>query len=276
MACTMAAAMPAQADSPVRDATRQHQQQQQVLQQKIDNADDETRELLRQLRDARESADRLEQHNRTVAPMLERQQQRIERQRQALASMDATDEALPATLQNMVKQLRALVRADIPFHQRERMARLDSLDRMLGEASMSRADKLKRVLSAWQQELDYGTGIEAWQGPLHGDADTRVQYLRLGRVGWYYLTLDGHRGSIWQAGSGEWQPLDGDALEEVRRGVKIANDQRSPELLSLPLSVALSDSAGESSSASTENDERPESDRRSGTASAAGNNGSDS
>ncbi|OHV12335.1 hypothetical protein BH688_03715 [Kushneria phosphatilytica] len=237
--------IPAHADDPVLDATQTHQQRQQALQQKIDNADDATRQLLREWQDARESAERIEQYNQTVGPMLDQQQQRIEQQQQALASMDKTREALPATLHQMVDRLREMVQADIPFHRAERLARLDALDRMLEQASMAQADKLKRVLSTWQQELDYGTDIEAWRGSLFKHPDTEVQYLRLGRVGWYYLSLDGNQGGVWQAKSGQWQPLKGNALEEIRRGIRIANDQRSPELLSLPLSVELSDADSE-------------------------------
>ena len=63
-----------------------------------------------------------------------------------------------------------------------------------------------------------------------------MDFLRLGRVGWYYLTPDGQRGGVWSAEQDGWQPLDEAALGEVRKGLAIAREQRAPALLNLPIS----------------------------------------
>lgn len=237
--CLLAAALPALAAPTLRDETATHQARQQALQEKINAADDETKALLTRLRDARESAERLEGYNAELAPLVEDQQARIERQRHALASLDTTREALPGTMRQMVERLRAIVAADLPFRREQRMARVESLETMLSDASLSPADKLERILSAWKMELDYGREIDTWRGALVGSPDTEVQYLRMGRMGFYYITPDGSRGGVWNAAAGEWRALDGDALDAVRNGIKIADDQRSPELLTLPLSVEV-------------------------------------
>ncbi|WP_262927271.1 DUF3450 domain-containing protein [Phytohalomonas tamaricis] len=238
-ACLLAVALPALAAPTLRDETAEHQARQQVLQESINAADDETKALLLHLRDARETAKRLESYNAELAPLVRDQQSRIERQRHALDTLDATREALPGTMRQMVERLRAIVEADLPFRHEQRMARVESLETMLADASLSSADKLERILSAWQMELDYGQKMEAWRDTLVGSDDTEVQYLRMGRMGFYYMTPDGRQGGVWNAAQHTWQPIDGEVLEAVRNGVKIAADQRSPELLSLPLSVEV-------------------------------------
>ena len=126
----------------------------------------------------------------------------------------------------------------MPFLYDQRQARLASLDRMLDSGELSAADKLDRVLAAWRAELDYGREVDAWQGSLKTqDASLEVDYLRLGRLGWYYLTPDGQQGGVWRSKEQTWQALDDEALGEVRKGLRIAREERAPAMLDLPLSV---------------------------------------
>jgi len=137
-------------------------------------------------------------------------------------------------------RLERLVAADMPFLRDQRQARLASLERMLDSAELSAADKLDRVLATWRTELDYGRQVDAWRGALsagEGGEKLEVDYLRLGRLGWYYLTPDGQQGGVWRGGEGRWQSLDGEALREVRKGLRLAREERAPAMLDLPLSV---------------------------------------
>ncbi len=233
----------------LRDASAQAQQEQAALQDKIDAAADETRELLTRLRDASREASRLERYNDELARRNQAQQALIEKRREAIDQLSVTREALPGQLRDMVSQLRTLIEADLPFLREERLARVESLDAMLDDSEMSAGDKLDRVLSAWRTELDYGREMDAWQGPLVGDDDRQVDYLRVGRIGLYYATPDGRAGGVWRADAEEWQPLEGDALDELRKGLRIARDQRAPALLDLPVSVTVeTQSAGDANS----------------------------
>ncbi|MFC0269412.1 DUF3450 domain-containing protein [Kushneria aurantia] len=218
------------------------QQQQSEIQRRIDSADDETQALIEQLRSARDSAQRLERYNQQLATTLNEQQARIERQQQALDSLDETRAALPDQLTQMVSRLRALVEADMPFRRDERLARLDSLEQTVTDTSIPAADRLEQLLSVWRTELNYGREMDSWRGRLVGtDSDREVQYLRVGRVGFYYLSPNGQQGGVWQSAEGQWQPLDSSQRSAVGQGIRIANEQRSPELLSLPLSVEIRD-----------------------------------
>jgi len=239
----------------LRDASVQAQQAQAALQKKIDAADDETRELLTRLRDASREASRLERYNDELARRNKAQQALIEKRRAAIEQLSVTREALPGQLRDMVSQLRTLIEADLPFLREERLARVDSLNAMLDDSEMSAADKLDRVLSAWRTELDYGREMDTWQGRLVGDGERQVDYLRVGRIGLYYLTPDGREGGVWRADAEEWQPLEGDALDELRKGLRIARDQRAPALLDLPVSIAVETQSTNEANSSAKDEE---------------------
>lgn len=245
----MGACVVALAQDEVREESIDAQQAQAALQQQIDAADDSTRDALSELRTVEREADRLQAYNDELEPLVERQAQTIAQREEALATLSETREALPVLMRDLVDRLRRLVEADLPFLRDERLARVDDLETLLADGEVSPADKLDRLLGAWRTELDYGREMDTWRDELAGADAREVEYLRLGRLGLYYLTPDGDSGGVWKAGAAEWQPLNGDQLAEVRKGLRIAREQRAPELLSLPASIDVSqgqDREGES------------------------------
>ncbi|WP_239495217.1 DUF3450 domain-containing protein [Salinicola halophilus] len=254
-----AVAQDASPQASLSQASIDAQRAQAELQAKIDSADDATREALAELRQTRQQADRLERYNAELAPVVESQSERIARQTQALSQISATREALPGEMRDMVAQLRTLIEADMPFLKSERLARVDDLESLLASDEASASDKLERIFSAWRAELDYGREMDHWRGALTGTQSETAQaqsqfarevdYLRVGRTGWYYVTPDDHAGGVWRVADGEWEPLTQGQIDEVRRGIRISEDQGAPELLELPASLALEpgrDAGGES------------------------------
>ncbi|HET8790766.1 MAG TPA: DUF3450 domain-containing protein [Modicisalibacter sp.] len=235
----LGASATALAQGELREQSIAAQQAQAELQEKIDQADDATREALRELRATEREARRLRAYNEELAPLVERQAATIEQRERALDQLSVTRETLPVMMRDMVERLRQWIEADLPFLRDERLARVESLESMLVNPAMTPAEKLDRLLAAWRAELDYGREIDAWRGSLIGNADRQVEYLRLGRVGFYYLTPDGNEGGVWKASTGEWQPLSDDQLGELRKGLSIAREQRAPELLALPVSIEV-------------------------------------
>ncbi|MDL4863982.1 DUF3450 domain-containing protein [Halomonas elongata] len=241
LALTLAAS--ASAQSSLRDEALDAQRTQAELQERIDNADEAVREQLRELRQAREETRRLRAYNQELAPVVERQAATLEERRSGVESLAETREALPGMMREMVERLRAWVEHDMPFLRDERLARVASLESTLSAADLSSAEKLERVLAAWRAELDYGRELDAWRGELPGDTPREVNFLRIGRIGWYYLTPDGHQGGVWKAEAGEWQSLDESALAEIRKGLRIVREQRAPAMLDLPVSQPVEDAS---------------------------------
>jgi len=144
---------------------------------------------------------------------------------------------LAAELSRSAKALEALVEADLPFLVDQRLARASELREALNDRPLEVADQAERLVAAWRQELAYGREIDSWRGLLVGDDGREVDYLRLGRVGLYFLTPDGREGGVWSRDEARWRSLEGSVLAELRKGVAIARERRAPELLALPLSI---------------------------------------
>ncbi|MAX33876.1 MAG: hypothetical protein CME72_12520 [Halomonadaceae bacterium] len=252
-----------------------------ALQAQIDAADEATRADIEALRERQAELRQLTAYNRELAPRLDQQASTLDEREMALDALGDTREALPGMLRNLVDRLRQWVEADLPFLKKERLARVDSLEALLADGEVSHAEALDRVLAAWRTELDYGRELDAWRGLVDagsvqadgasGEASSEgageslsqeslsreVDFLRIGRAGLYYLTPDGREGGVWKAAAGEWQPLDGAERAELDKGLRIARDQRAPELLTLPVSQAVSE-APSMSAASTAVDQSSE------------------
>ncbi|MGQ4877352.1 DUF3450 domain-containing protein [Billgrantia sp. LNSP4103-1] len=226
------------ADPDVREEARQAQRSQAELQARIDEADDESRAMLEELRELERAERRLARENAELAPRVQRQAESLSRREQALDTLEETRDALPELQERMLERLEQWVENDMPFLREERLARVASLRSQAGE--LSSVERWERIVEAWRAELEYGREVDAWRGYLgEGESRREVDYLRLGRVGFYYLTPDGRAGRVWQAEAGSWAALDEEQRREVRNGLRIARDRRAPELLSVPLSQPL-------------------------------------
>ncbi|MBP5981082.1 MAG: DUF3450 domain-containing protein [Halomonas sp.] len=216
------------------------QQTQAALQQQIDAADEETREALEELRRLERETRQMDAANASLSARLVEEAERQQRLSTALDTLEETRAALPLIEQDMQEQLTRWIEQDLPFLRDERLARVTNSEGQQGENTVERINSL---LEAWRVELDYGREIDNWRGRLQGDEGSvrEVDYLRVGRIGFYYLTPDAREGGVWDAESNEWQPLDEGARREVRNGLRIAADQRTPDLLRLPLSITVSE-----------------------------------
>ncbi|WP_234273398.1 DUF3450 domain-containing protein [Billgrantia zhangzhouensis] len=228
----------ASADPALQQEAREAQRSQAALQASIDAADDEARAMLEELRELERAERRLARENTELAPRLEHQAAMLDRREAALDTLAETREALPVLQERLIERLEQWVDDDMPFLREERQARVASLRSQADE--LTSAERWERIVAAWRAELDYGREVDAWRGYLgEGDSRREVDYLRLGRVGFYYLTPDGRAGRVWQADTGSWAPLDEAQRRDVRDGLRIARDRRAPELLELPISQPL-------------------------------------
>lgn len=243
IACGVLAAGMLQAQTLVVEEASEAQRAQAEMQARIDAADDESREMLAELRQLEAETRRLEARSDALAPRLERRGEGLDRREAALDTLAETREVLPELELALVSRLQVWVGSDLPFLKDERLARAEGLEAGMADPDASTADRLDRILAAWRTELDYGRELDAWRGTLdegdEDDARREVDFLRLGRVGFYYLTPDGREGGVWRADERRWRALDEAGRVELRHGLRIARDQRAPELLTLPVSRPL-------------------------------------
>lgn len=137
-------------------------------------------------------------------------------------------------MQNMLASLDKFVELDMPFLREERTARVKKLKDMMPRADVTVSEKYRRIVEAYQIEMEYGRTIEAYTTDVQGKA---VDVLRVGRVALLYQSPDRKETAYWDVGKKAWV-VDNDFTDGVREGLKVARKQSSPDLLVVPVLAA--------------------------------------
>jgi len=207
-------------------------------QSRINELDDQAKQDFQQYRSAVKRLESLEIYNRQMERLVSSQNEEMDKIRSQIEEIDTIETgALPLMIE-MTDTLAELVEADAPFLEQERQERVDNLRDLVDRADVTVGEKYRRILEAYQVELEYGRTIEAYRGDLVVDDQARrVDFLRIGRVGLYYQTLDGENSGRWNPSEDRWEKIQPSYLESVEEGLRIARDQAPPELLTLPINA---------------------------------------
>lgn len=205
-------------------------------QQRIDQLQQQTDSMTAEYRRLTQGADSQQAQAATLQDTLAQQAVELTRLRQQLASVEVTQERIVPLMRTMADALEQFVALDVPFHQEERLGRVTKLKQQLASTSLALPDKYRALLAAFQQELELGRTLEAWRGELVLEqTPLTVEYLRVGRVGWYFQTLDGQRAGVWDSHSKQWHLLSREQTGDLRHALLVARNQQAPQLLALPL-----------------------------------------
>src|SRR5690554_1969451 len=205
-------------------------------QQKIEQLDDATQNMLLEYRSALARTKTLESYNQQMRDLVAAQHKELAGYQQQLQDLEQTRTSVTPQMQRMLEILQQLVSADLPFLPYERSERLEGLADLLPRADVSIAEKYRRILEAYQIESDYGYTLEVWRDYLPRDGrQTSVDFLRLGRLMLYYQTPDGHETGWWNPQAQQWQKLPNSARRPVTQAIAIARQQKSHDWLHLPV-----------------------------------------
>ena len=141
---------------------------------------------------------------------------------------------LQPLLLEMFNGLQDLVNADLPFQIQKRKQRLDNLHEMLMNSALSDAHKLERLLIAYQTEISFGNRVSVWQDRLNEKQE--VIFLSVGRIGYYYLSLDGSMGAVWKENLG-WKHLNKPQTKQLSLAITKAKNTVTPSLLTIPKAI---------------------------------------
>ena len=93
-----------------------------------------------------------------------------------LGEIETTSREVLPMMQKMVATLDQFVKLDVPFLPEERTNRIAALKDMMTRADVSVSEKYRRIVEAYQIEIEYGRTIEAYQGKVgdkHGGLPAR-------------------------------------------------------------------------------------------------------
>jgi len=215
--------------------------QEQLTQQRIDKLSEQTRAMLDEYHVLNRELEALSVYNDQLQRLTVSQQEEKALIHQQMEDIELTQQEIVPLMLRMIEQLNDFVVNDTPFLPKERLQRISLLRELMDRSDVSVAEKYRRILEAYQVELDYGRTLEAYRDELEVDDTLRtVEFLRVGRVGLYYQTLDGHQAAFWDAQGRSWVPVKATQRLAIRRALRVASQQAAPELLELPVAAAKS------------------------------------
>lgn len=206
------------------------------VQDRVDALDDETRELLNEYRTTMSQIEDLAAYNEQVEQLVATQRVELADFERQFQSIETTKRRILPLIGRMIEVLEEFVGIDIPFLEQERQLRIAELKNLLERPEVPVSEKYRRISEAYQIELEYGHTIEAYEGEMQMDSESRtVAFLRFGRLGLYYLTLDGLEVGHWDNGQDRWVALGDEYRQPMDRAIRIARKQLPPDLIRLPV-----------------------------------------
>lgn len=207
-------------------------------QRRIDALSEESAKLLAEYRQVTAQLDSLRAYNRQLEKLIRSQKEEFTSLQQQLGDVEVTHREIVPLLLRMVSALEQFVALDIPFLPQERRARVQQIKALMDRADMGLSEKYRRVLEAFQVEVEYGRTIEAYRGTLELEMDNTsrtVDFFRVGRAALFFHTLDGKACGHWDIQAQNWAVLPARYCSAVAQGLGIARKQAPPDLLLLPI-----------------------------------------
>lgn len=212
----------------------------QAVQKKVDAAHGKTLDLVDEYYAHLKLVEGLRLYNAMLARQLESQDEEIDLLTSSISEVAEVARQILPLMSRMVDGLEQFIEMDIPFLSQERQQRVEKLRGLLLRADVTVAEKVRRVMEAYQVENDYGRTIEAYKDKLQlGSASFDADFLRIGRVGLLYRTVGSDEVGYWNVANGAWESLDsGSWRRHVEQGLRIARQEVAPELISIALDPA--------------------------------------
>jgi len=224
----------------VVEAGEQWLDKQTASQGRVDTLGEEKRTLAEEYRTTLREIEGLEAYNRQLERQLALQREETAILDNSIAQATTVDRQILPLMLRMVDGLEQFIALDIPFLERERAERLTFVKEAIDRVDVTVAEKFRQVLEAYQVEQEYGRTIEAYTGTVSVDnQQLEVDFLRVGRIGLYYQTLDGTKSGRWNAQSKSWESLAASDRNPIREAIRVARKLTAPNLLTLPLSTPV-------------------------------------
>lgn len=221
---------------PVIDSASKINQSAQKSQTKIDKIADTMQGRLQQFKTVNKEIEGLTIYNKQLEKQIANQLLEMENINVSIDQVSVIERQITPLMLKMITSLEQFVALDVPFLPKERANRLASLKELMDRADVASSEKFRRVLEAYQIEVDYGRTIESYTGLIDVDGQEReVDFLRIGRLDLIYLTKDGKKAGIWNTEASNFERLPDSNISQINKAIRIAKKQLAPDMLTLPV-----------------------------------------
>lgn len=203
-------------------------------QKRIDRLAQETDDLTQEFKQQNKLIDDLRVFNAQMEKQVARQLVVVQELDQSIEKVTVIERQIQPLIFRMLDSLEQFVGLDKPFQLEERKNRIAMLRTNQDRADISVSEKFRQVLEAYKIESAYGSTIEAYKDTLSlGGQDREVNILRVGRISLMYQTTDAKESGTYDASKGQWVALDDSYNAAVLKGLRIARNQATKDIMSL-------------------------------------------
>lgn len=176
-----------------------------------------------------------EKHLQAVVANQHQEMASIEAQ---LAQISDTRQGVVPLMYQMLAGLEQHIQQDKPIRLEARLARLEQLKTLMPQADVSDAEKYRRILEAYQIEMDYGIKLGSYRSQINVGRKIEAEQLYLGRVSLVARSLDRSQYWSWDMNQQSWVSIDTSQASHIDQAFAIADKQASPSLIELPVSLS--------------------------------------
>lgn len=194
----------------------------------------QTSDLLAEYRAVVRETDSLKIYNDQLEKVVMDQRDQIKSIDRQLAGLEQTNRDVVPLMLEMIDTLGKIVEADMPFRLEERRARVQKLRDMMDQSDVTTSEKYRRIMEAYQGELEYGRTTEAYSEALPSTGQT-VEFLRIGRTLLIYQTSDAETTGWFNPTTRQYEELPDRYRLDVKEGLAIARNEKAPNLVMLPV-----------------------------------------
>jgi vacuolar-type H+-ATPase subunit I/STV1 len=205
-------------------------------QARIDQLNEETRRLLTEYRTVLKEIEGLRVYNRQLERQIASQQTEMAELDSSIEEVTLIERQITPLMLRMIEGLEQFVELDMPFLLRERRERIERLRGLMDRADISPSEKFSQIFQAYQIENEYGRTMEAYTDEIMVNGSPRVvDVLKVGRVALLYQTPDAEQTGAWSVREQNWVSVGDQFRTPVNNGIRMARQQLSVDLLSLPV-----------------------------------------
>lgn len=205
----------------------------------IDKLSTETQEIVSRYKTELKVLEGLKLYNGLQKKQVENQAEYLTDLTESISKVAVIERQIVPLIVSMIDSLENFVELDVPFLLEERGDRIANLRDTLERSDVTVAEKFRKVLEAYEIEIEYGRTIEASSGKLSQDGRVReVQFLRIGRSSYLYQTADGEESGVWNDASQSWEILPNEIYQrQISKGLRLARKEAAPDLIIVPVAA---------------------------------------
>jgi len=207
------------------------------IQKHIDSLSNKNDVLYEEYLNVKKELDEQQSYNKQLKLITDAQNKQIPKLEQQLKDLEQTKKKIIPLMFEMVDTLNKFVQVDTPFLIEEREQRVKNLKSYLSNPDISLSEEYRTIIDSYKIEYNYARTVGVYRAQLdsHDENSPTVDFLRVGRVGFYYQTLDKKKSAMYDLKTHRWVIIDDKYNNKLDNAINIARKKHAPDFFVLPI-----------------------------------------